>query len=493
MDYQRAAAIDCLQRLRRARDGYERYGENAAFALSAITGARKTVIAAAVIEAMLHGSADLGVSEADPQATFLWVTDDPALNRQTRNKMLVSSDLLQPGRLVVLDNDFLDSTLSPGVVYFLNVQKLSKSAGLAHGDRNLRQHSMWDVLANTINGTIHGAGNSGADVYLVLDEAHRGMKAASDRRTIVQRLISGQAGSNPPVPVVWGISATIARFAAAMEGAADRETLRPVEVDIERVRASGLVKDEIVLDEPDESGTFIGTLLRQAVRTTLDYQQRWAAYATSEDEPLVEPVLVVQVPDKASPAKLTETLDVIESEWPDLGPRAVAHVFGEHERLHLGARAVDWVQPEAIQTDPDVRVVLAKEAISTGWDCPRAEVLYSERPARDVTHVAQIIGRMVRQPLARRIATDHVLNTVACYLPLFDRGALGAIKSELEGGDRGDGELRVVRRSSRPPRRSSATRCCPPRSSPRSRPSRACRPPTCSSAPSGGRRNWPGC
>ena len=60
---------------------------------------------------------------------------------------------------------------------------------------------------------------------------------------------------------------------------------------------------------------------------------------------------------------------------------------------------------------PTIRVVLAKEAISTGWDCPRAEVLYSERPASDATHIAQVIGRMVRQPLAHRIATDDALNS----------------------------------------------------------------------------------
>ena len=109
-DYQREAAVGCLKRLRRARRDWREDRNRSAFALSAITGAGKTVIATAVIEAVLHGSSDLGV-DVDPRATFLWVTDDPALNRQTRNKMLAGSDLLQPARLVVLDNEFLDSTL----------------------------------------------------------------------------------------------------------------------------------------------------------------------------------------------------------------------------------------------------------------------------------------------------------------------------------------------------------------------------------------------
>src|SRR5215211_2776303 len=122
LDYQREAAIGVLDNLVRGRDDWNRYRSLSSFALSAITGAGKTVIASAVIEAILHGSSDLGV-EADPRATFLWVTDDPALNRQTRNKMLDASDLLAPARLIILDNDFLDQQLSPGRVYFLNVQK----------------------------------------------------------------------------------------------------------------------------------------------------------------------------------------------------------------------------------------------------------------------------------------------------------------------------------------------------------------------------------
>ena len=172
------------------------------------------------------------------------------------------------------------------------------------------------------------------------------------------------------MPVVWGISATIDRFTTAMQGVTDRTTYPFVEVDIDKVRASGLVKDEIGIDEPDETGTLSTTLLREAVKATREYERRWAAYSMDQDEPKVFPVLIVQVPDKASHAKLRELVEVIESEWPDLAPNAIAHVFGEHERQHLGNRAVDWVQPESIQNDIDVRVVLAKQAISTGWDCP---------------------------------------------------------------------------------------------------------------------------
>lgn len=434
-DYQREAARDVLRRLDRGLRDWREDRDRSSFALSAITGSGKTVIATAVIEATFFGSTDLD-AEADPRVAYLWITDDPALNRQTRARMHDASELLTPWSLREIDEAFADHELAPGRVYFLNTQKLSRTSRLTQSGTNAREFSFWDVIRNTVQG-------GSTDLVLVLDEAHRGMKRTTDRQTIVRRLIQGEPGSNPPMPVVWGISATIERFTRAMGEVTDRISRQNVVVDIERVRASGLVKDEIGLDQPDEKGTFSTTLLREAVRATRQFEERWAAYSAAEGEPEVLPVLVVQVPDKATAAKLTELVGTIEAEWPGLGPRAIAHVLGEHESLTLGGRTVGWVYPESIQTDTEIRVVLAKQAISTGWDCPRAEVLYSERPASDATHIAQIIGRMVRQPLAHRIATDDALNAVMCYLPLFDRKALASIKDELEGKGADNGQNRV--------------------------------------------------
>ena len=76
-DYQRDAAIEILKRLRRSRRDLAE-GERSSFALSAITGSGKTVIATAVIEALYFGSTDLD-SEPDPGVTILWITDDSSM------------------------------------------------------------------------------------------------------------------------------------------------------------------------------------------------------------------------------------------------------------------------------------------------------------------------------------------------------------------------------------------------------------------------------
>ncbi len=411
-------------------------GYRSSFALSAITGSGKTVIATAVIEALFFGSTDLG-AEADPKLTVLWITDDPALNRQTRGRMLDASERLTNWQLREVDESFRDEVLSPGRVYFLNTQKLSRSQPPGAG-----WHERPRVLVLGHPGQHHprrpnrpgdGAGR-GASGHEALGRPADDRASAHQWRAWVESADAYRLGH----------LRYHRAFDRAMGEVTDRTKWPNVVVDIERVRASGLVKDEIGLDQPDEKGTFSTTLLREAVKSVRSYEQRWAAYSAAEGEPQVLPVLVVQVPDKASNAKLTELVSTIEEEWPDLNPQAIAHVLGEHETLTLGSRTVEWVYPESIQTDTDIRVVLAKEAISTGWDCPRAEVLYSERPAKDATHIAQIIGRMVRQPLAHRIATDDALNSVQCYLPLFDRKALTAIKDALEGTGPDNGQHRVA-------------------------------------------------
>jgi type III restriction enzyme len=284
-DYQRDAALEVLKRIRRGRRDWREDGERSSFALSAITGSGKTVIATAVIEALLFGSTDLD-TDADRRISFLWITDDPALNRQTRGRMFDASELLAPTTLVEVDESFLDVDLAPGRVFFLNTQKLSRSSRLVQSGTNAREFSFWGILRNTIRGEM-------TDLVLVLDEAHRGMKRAPDRKTIVSRLIQGEQGSNPAIPIVWGISATIERFTSAMSEVTDRTDYPNVSVDIERVRASGLVKDEIGLDQPAEKGTFSTTLLREAVKATRLFEQRWAAYSAAEGEPEVLPVLVV--------------------------------------------------------------------------------------------------------------------------------------------------------------------------------------------------------
>ena len=444
-DYQNDAVVDVLDRLKRARADWHQWKSPVAFSLTATTGAGKTVMAAAVIEAIFDGNPDYGF-DSDSGAVLLWFTDDPSLNEQTRFRLLDAADRIAHSRLVIIENTFNQEKLEPGNVYFLNAQKLGKKSLLVRGapensDQvaqyelsmpDARAFTMWDTLANTI-------ADEQLTLYLILDEAHRGMKPPStgeraEKATIVQRLVNG--GNNvPPVPIVWGISATVERFNDAMAKAENRTSYPPVVVAPVVVQESGLLKDDIRLDFPAETGQFDTVLLARATRKAKRATELWHAYAQREGaaaQPVV-PLLVVQVPNKPSDELLLSAFTTIRENWPELEPDAMAHVFGDHAVIEIGGFTIPHVGPETVQDRTHIRVLFAKDAISTGWDCPRAEVLVSFRPASDKTHITQLLGRMVRTPLARRVPGDDRLNSVECLLPHFDRPTAASVARTMLG------------------------------------------------------------
>lgn len=419
-DYQEDAFRNVAKALRKAtRDHAEDPDERFAVTLSAPTGAGKTVIAAAVIDGLFNGADK--ISE-DPDATVLWVTDDPALNEQTKSKMLVASDLA-PGQLITIDSSFDQPTLDRGKVYFLNIQKLARSNPLSRSNVNDRTYSMWQTISNTVK-------ERGSHLYVVIDEAHRGMRGEGERETIVSRILNGQSGTEA-APIVWGISATPHKFDLAM---ASRNT-KKVGVSIADVRSSGLLKDLILLDNPaSEQPTGDTTLVRAGVESLLTFERSWAEYAETQNEVAVLPALVIQVGNTPSDAELEELLDAVFGAWPALKDKNVVNTFAEHASLSVGAHLVRYMLPQDIQDDSDVRVVLCKDAISTGWDCPRAEVLVSFRRAQDRDYITQLIGRMVRTPLARRIVAPATLNTVNVFLPYFNTEQVEAIVDAFAKG-----------------------------------------------------------
>lgn len=445
-DYQRDAVRDALANIRKARRLWHGESDKTAFSLTAVTGAGKTVMAAAAFEALFHGDDEFDF-DADPGAVVIWFSDDPSLNEQTRFRLIEASDRINHTDLVVVENTFNRPRFEAGKIYFLNTQKLSKNSLLVRSyDQkeleakagellpetrpDLRAYTIWDTIQNTIE-------DPDLTLYLVLDEAHRGMgnSASKEKGTIVQRLINGFGGV-PGISVVWGISATVERFNKAIEFAGKHIKLPNVVVDSVKVQESGLIKDTILLDIPDEVGDFDTVLVRRATDKLKESTAAWAEYAKQQEEArVVVPLMVLQVPNTPDPNEIGRALDTIFERYPELPTASVAHVFGDHTTQRFGNRDVPYIEPQRVQEFSWVRVLIAKDAISTGWDCPRAEVMVSFRSASDRTHITQLLGRMMRSPLARRIPGNDRLNAVDCLLPKFNRKTVEAVVDTLMQGD----------------------------------------------------------
>lgn len=448
-DYQDEAVKNVLDNLTDAKFFWQQRRRKAAFSLTATTGAGKTVMAAAVFEALFFGHDEYNI-EADPGAVVIWFSDDPSLNEQSKWRLNQSSDKLTVSDLVTIENTFNRDRLEPGKVYFLNTQKLGKNSLLVRGhdsaegkDERLpmpdaRAFTIWDIIQNTIE-------HPDLTLYLVLDEAHRGMnetkaKGVDSKPTIVKQLING-TGSVPGIPIVWGISATVERFNKAMEGAKDRGTLSDVVVDTKKVQDSGLIKDVIILDVPDEDkGEFSTVLLRRGTNKLRAISEAWDIYAKEQgEEAVVVPLMVLQVPNLPDHNEIGKALETIFATWSDLPTGCVANVFGEHKTETFGSYSVPYIEPQRVQESKDIRILIAKDAISTGWDCPRAEVMVSFRAATDKTHITQLLGRMVRTPLARRIPGNDRLNSVDCLLPRFNKKTAEEVVDYLtQGGEFGE-------------------------------------------------------
>lgn len=264
-----------------------------------------------------------------------------------------------------------------------------------------------------------------------------GSQGRSEANSIIQKFIKGSPDEIPMVPLVLGISATLDRFTRLVSGTG--RTMRSVDVSIEEVRASGLLKEVVTLYHPKINQPTDITMLREAVKTWRKFREQWERYCQEQNETIVRPVLVVQVQDgsggRTSRTDLGEVVAAIESETGGLPKSALAHAFQEGTPVDMNGIKVRYLAPSEIDGDPEVEVVFFKTSLNTGWDCPRAEVMMSFRTSVDATSIAQLVGRMVRSPLARKIESSDFLNAVSLYLPHYDTTGLAKVIDRLQMPD----------------------------------------------------------
>lgn len=415
---------------------YHRTHSPQVVSFTAPTGAGKTIIMASLIESIYFGDD----SYPDQQnAIFVWLSDSPQLNEQSKQKIDLKADKIRLDQCVTITEETFDrEVLDDGHIYFLNTQKLGKSSNLTkHSDT--RQYTIWETLANT-------AREKSDHLYLIIDEAHRGMQGreASRATTIMQKFLKGNSEDKlPPMPVVIGMSATSERFNRLVEGTSS--TIHKVVVTADEVRASGLLKDRIVITYPEESSLNKDmAVLQAAADNWKEKWDHWTQYCREQHYSYVNPIFVVQVlsstGDRVSDTDLDDCLCKIEERTGfHFSEGEVVHTFGQTSAsITVNGLNVCYEEPSRIADNRNIKVVFFKENLSTGWDCPRAETMMSFRHAKDATYIAQLLGRMVRTPMQARILVDEVLNDVHLYLPYFDAETVKNVVEELQSTEGGN-------------------------------------------------------
>ena len=434
--FQIRALSDIRMKTAEALGSYHRTHAPQVVSFTAPTGAGKTIIMSALIESILYG--DDSYAE-QPNAIIVWLSDSPQLNEQSKLKIDSKADKIRLSQCVTVTEDSFDKeTFEDGHIYFLNTQKLSVTSKLTKNSDN-RSYTIWETLANTVR-------DKSDRLYFIIDEAHRGMQGreASKATTIMQKFIKGSDEDHiPPMPVVIGMSATTQRFNALVEGTSS--TIHKSIVTADEVRASGLLKDRIVITYPEASAVNNDMAILQAAAD--DWKEKWehwTQYCFEQHYAYVNPILIIQVLNGTG-GKLTDTnLDdciakIEERTGFKLESGQVVHTFGgTTASLTVNGLEVRYEEPSRIADDRNIRVVFFKENLSTGWDCPRAETMMSFKHANDATYIAQLLGRMVRTPMQMHIQVDDVLNDVHLYLPYFNEETVKDVVEALQSTEGGD-------------------------------------------------------
>lgn len=424
--FQVKAVNSLLKNLKNMKQEQRQTGKASWTCLKAPTGAGKTVMAAALIDELLNPKSDSVFSDKD--SVILWVCEKSLLS-QSRSKLdrFLESDMPGGGSEIVNEAGLRSiSMFKKGKVYFIETQLLGDKKRISSETEENGGNTFWKILEKTVEN---------APVYCFIDEAHRGFNSKPFKPTVREQIIRS-------IPFVIGISATEDNFVSFMNST-KRLNCGVVEVSPQEVRESGLLKENVYLYVParNASGTDKYDLYLELAldhfRTSI---KAWHEYhSENKYEKSVAPLLVVQLEAKSQDdisgdeerGRIEGIVNTIKSKIPNLPSYGFAHVLSNTPDLPVAGTLIRHVSPEEVQNEKSIQILFAKEAISNGWDCPRAEVLYSRARRTDPTYIAQFLGRMMRTPLGRKVENNQELNSVSAMLPLYDEKTVNDVVKYL--------------------------------------------------------------
>lgn len=173
----------------------------------------------------------------------------------------------------------------------------------------------------------------------------------------------------------------------------------------------------------------------------LDALQCEASVLQAETARYIRPMLLVQV--ERTGADLRDAGFIHAEDARDFllqlgfAERQIAVKTSEKDELRQPEN-IDLLSPTC-----EVRVIITKQALQEGWDCPFAYVLCALAAGRNPAAMTQLVGRILRQPQVAKTGREAL---DACYVICHDANTakvVGAIKASLEGEGMGDLALAV--------------------------------------------------
>lgn len=362
-------------------------GNRRKLVFKAPTGSGKTVMASELLQILAEELPNRSDTKINKVA-FIWIAPNK-LHQQSYFKMKNFFTETRTLRPVMFDElDHADGYIKPGEILFVNWESINKDNAVMIRD-NEQNRCLYSITERTQN-------EEHIPIICVIDEEHffGGNNAVKSEKVL--------CNIKPKVEI--RISATPITQGDAM-----------VSIPREMVIAEEMIKEGILLNPAIRKGfTDERTLNEHLIRTALQKREEMAK-AYRDLGVNINPLLLIQLPnDKKEDLSAEETLlveqiktylDAIHSINTDNGKMAV---WLSKEKQNL-----EHIEDNGNMTE----VLLFKQAIALGWDCPRAAVLLIFRKLESFTFTIQTIGRILRMP-EQRFYPNELLNKGYVYTDL---------------------------------------------------------------------------
>ncbi len=287
---------------------------------------------------------------------FMWISVN-SLHEQSRLSLI---RYLDEERLLdcIGIEDIQNNTIGENQIVFINWESLIKENNIFRTE-NERNWNLTSVIENTKD--------EGKRIILIIDESHRTAKAekAQDIIKEISPILTIEMTATPT---------TIAGHT--------------IDIPLGEVIAEGMIKKEIHINDAVGKITQNDELLDLALRKRKELQNEYARMGID-----INPLLLIQVPNKKS----GENINPEEYMVGLLSDRGVT--------VKTGNLAI-WLSDTKENKDlielnnSPVEVLVFKEAIALGWDCPRAAILFLQREWNKDRYEfnIQTLGRIMRMP-----------------------------------------------------------------------------------------------
>ena len=363
-DYQKQA----VENLHRKIENSLRSSDNEVVIFQAPTGSGKTVMVSELLKELVSKRED------DKRFSFIWVSVR-MLHEQSKEKL---EGYYEDDRTLKCSyfEDLEDRKMGENEILFINWHSINKK------DINLFVRD--NEQDNNLNSIIKNTKEDGRTIILIIDESHH--TANSEKSKELIEIISPK--------ITLEVSAT----PHLTENIAEIEKVRLSDVKVEE-----MIKSEISVN-PEFLDVKIGTkssdeiVIEEALKKREELVRMYKKEGSK-----INPLMLIQLPDNRAglTSKKEEVVKILDKKKITEKNGKLAIWLSEDKSETL---------PEIEKNNNEVEVLIFKQAIALGWDCPRASILVIFRESKSFTFTIQTIGRIMRMPQLKYYSKEPELN-----------------------------------------------------------------------------------